>query len=182
MKYVVSVALLGALAASPAFAAGMDKESGQSSSYQSGQSTTQASPPISNEQQSAAPSTSSTRSMQGAAADETSIRQAQQALKDKGYQVGEIDGVMGDNTRQALMKFQQDQGMQATGELDQKTIAALEGTGSSTQQGQAPSSESPTRGTEQMPGASSGGGSMGGAGGSSGSAPMGSGSTGGGGR
>lgn len=165
MKYVWSVALLGVLAAGPAFAAGMDKESGRSSSYQSGQTTAQSSPSGTYQEQSAAPSAG----MQGAAAaDETSIRQAQQALKDKGYSVGQVDGKMGDNTRQALMKFQQDQGMQATGQLDQQTIAALESqSGSSTQQGQVPSSEPSAGGsaTQQMPGSSgSPSGTMGGSG------------------
>ena len=53
------------------------------------------------------------------------VRQIQQALKDKGFDVGPIDGQLGPKTEQALRSFQQAQGLQATGQVDQKTMAAL---------------------------------------------------------
>ena len=46
------------------------------------------------------------------------IRQLQIALNEKGFNVGEPDGVMGSRTRQALIAFQRQQGFQATGQLE----------------------------------------------------------------
>jgi hypothetical protein len=53
------------------------------------------------------------------------IRQAQTILKQKGFDVGDIDGKLGPRTRKALMAYQQQQGLQATGQIDQQTITAL---------------------------------------------------------
>jgi len=53
------------------------------------------------------------------------IRQLQVALREKGFDVGEADGVLGPRTKNALMQFQQRQGFQASGRLDQQTVAAL---------------------------------------------------------
>ena len=55
--------------------------------------------------------------------DET--RQIQQALKDKGHDPGEIDGIMGSKTRAALRDFQKANGLQASGTLDGETATAL---------------------------------------------------------
>lgn len=49
----------------------------------------------------------------------------QQALKDKGYDPGPIDGVVGPKTRAAVKKFQSDNDLQATGQLDEKTLDKL---------------------------------------------------------
>jgi len=53
------------------------------------------------------------------------VKQAQQALKDKGIQVGAVDGQWGPQTQQGVKQFQQQQGLQASGQLDQQTVAAL---------------------------------------------------------
>jgi peptidoglycan hydrolase-like protein with peptidoglycan-binding domain len=53
------------------------------------------------------------------------IRQLQIALNQKGFNIGEPDGVLGPRTRNALIQFQQRQGFQATGQIDQRTVAAL---------------------------------------------------------
>jgi peptidoglycan hydrolase-like protein with peptidoglycan-binding domain len=53
------------------------------------------------------------------------IRQAQQQLADKGHDPGPIDGVLGPQTREAAKSFQQAQGIDASGELDAKTLSAL---------------------------------------------------------
>ncbi len=53
------------------------------------------------------------------------IRQAQMVLKQKGFDVGLADGIMGPRTRKALIAFQQQQGLQATGQIDQRTVTAL---------------------------------------------------------
>jgi hypothetical protein len=53
------------------------------------------------------------------------IRQVQIVLREKGFFDGEPDGVFGPRTRQALIAFQQRQGLQATGRIDVQTTAAL---------------------------------------------------------
>jgi len=64
------------------------------------------------------------------------IKQAQQALDQKGFHVT-ADGIRGRQTKQALSKFQQQQKLQQTGALDQQTMSALgmPQTGSTTGQG-----------------------------------------------
>jgi len=52
------------------------------------------------------------------------IRRVQQALKDKGYQPGPIDGVMGAQTRSALTKYQQSKGL-PLGNLNKETLSSL---------------------------------------------------------
>jgi peptidoglycan hydrolase-like protein with peptidoglycan-binding domain len=53
------------------------------------------------------------------------IMRAQQALDQKGFDVGKADGIMGPRTKQALGKFQQQQKLQQTGQLDQNTLSKL---------------------------------------------------------
>jgi hypothetical protein len=119
MKTALTLALLGALAVSPALARGMgeqrsEAERGQSSQWnQPGQSG------------------------QSARMDQNTARQVQQQLQSQGYEVGQVDGVWGPRSRQALMDFQRDQNIQATGRPDQRTMAAL-GIDQSTQQAQTP--------------------------------------------
>jgi len=60
-----------------------------------------------------------------AMAGDEKVKAAQQALKDKGHDPGEVDGKMGPKTQAALRDFQKAQGMQATGRLDAKTMQAL---------------------------------------------------------
>jgi peptidoglycan hydrolase-like protein with peptidoglycan-binding domain len=68
---------------------------------------------------------SSASSASDATAEVRSVRAAQQALKDKGYNVGPIDNIWGPRTAGAVKKFQSDQGLQASGRLDTQTLAAL---------------------------------------------------------
>ena len=53
------------------------------------------------------------------------IRMLQQALNRDGLNAGPVDGIMGNQTRQALQKFQSQHGLNASGQLDRQTIAAL---------------------------------------------------------
>jgi peptidoglycan hydrolase-like protein with peptidoglycan-binding domain len=53
------------------------------------------------------------------------VRQVQEQLKQKGHEVGPVDGIMGPQTKDALKEFQQKEGIQASGELDQQTLQAL---------------------------------------------------------
>jgi Putative peptidoglycan binding domain len=53
------------------------------------------------------------------------VREAQIALRDAGFDPGEIDGVMGPRTRAALREFQASQGLAQTGRLDAPTQRQL---------------------------------------------------------
>jgi N-acetyl-anhydromuramyl-L-alanine amidase AmpD len=53
------------------------------------------------------------------------IRRAQEKLNDLGYPIGTADGVMGKKTHTAVRNFQRDKNLNATGDLDDETMAAL---------------------------------------------------------
>jgi peptidoglycan hydrolase-like protein with peptidoglycan-binding domain len=53
------------------------------------------------------------------------IMRAQQALDQKGFHAGRADGILGPRTKQALSMFQQQQKLQQTGQLDNRTLSAL---------------------------------------------------------
>ena len=53
------------------------------------------------------------------------IRQAQQQLQAAGLYNGPTDGMMDPDTRAALARFQQQNGLRATQNLDQQTLARL---------------------------------------------------------
>ena len=57
--------------------------------------------------------------------DTSYVRSVQQALNSRGYNAGTPDGRWGPGTEEALRQFQRSQGMQATGQLDARTAAAL---------------------------------------------------------
>lgn len=57
--------------------------------------------------------------------DSQTVKQVQQALSDRGYNPGPVDGKWKSETESALTQFQQAQGMEATGQLDQQTLASL---------------------------------------------------------
>lgn len=53
------------------------------------------------------------------------IRQVQQALKDRGYDVGPVDGIPGTATRKAIADFQAAVGLPSTGAMTAGTVARL---------------------------------------------------------
>jgi peptidoglycan hydrolase-like protein with peptidoglycan-binding domain len=53
------------------------------------------------------------------------IAEAQRALKDIGFDPGSVDGVLGQQTRQAVRDFQRIKGLRVTGDLDHETREAL---------------------------------------------------------
>ena len=57
--------------------------------------------------------------------DTSNVRELQQALNDKGFDAGPVDGKAGRHTKAAIKKFQQAQNLTASGKLDQQTVAAL---------------------------------------------------------
>ncbi|HEY2402425.1 MAG TPA: peptidoglycan-binding protein [Steroidobacteraceae bacterium] len=80
------------------------------------------------------------------------IRQLQITLNERGFNVGEPDGVLGARTRAALMQFQQREGLPRSGQIDQQTMTAL-GINARGQQGaqgsRGPSSTGQAGGTQQ---------------------------------
>jgi peptidoglycan hydrolase-like protein with peptidoglycan-binding domain len=59
------------------------------------------------------------------AQDRDTIRAAQQALKDKGFDPGPVDGVDGTQTRAATREFQKKQNLDADGRLGPQTLDTL---------------------------------------------------------
>jgi peptidoglycan hydrolase-like protein with peptidoglycan-binding domain len=53
------------------------------------------------------------------------IRDIQQALRERGYDVGQPDGKWGPRTQDALRQFQRKQGLEVTGQIDPQTVSAL---------------------------------------------------------
>jgi peptidoglycan hydrolase-like protein with peptidoglycan-binding domain len=53
------------------------------------------------------------------------IRRVQVVLIEKGFDIGEPDGLLGPRTKQALISFQRQQGFAATGQIDSRTVTAL---------------------------------------------------------
>src|SRR5947209_10838353 len=53
------------------------------------------------------------------------VREAQQALKDKGYDPGPIDGINGPQTEAAVRRYQEKQSINADGRLGPKTLDSL---------------------------------------------------------
>lgn len=102
-------------------------------------------------------SPSGRRSMaSGQALDPQRVREVQQALNDRndGNDIA-VDGVWGPDTRRALRRFQQSNGLDATGRLDSRTMAALDLNGRTGNGSQAGSSGQPggtPSGTSDDPG------------------------------
>jgi Putative peptidoglycan binding domain len=53
------------------------------------------------------------------------LQQAQTLLNEKGFNVGDVDGVLGPRTRRAVMAFQRQRGLEPSGQIDQQTATAL---------------------------------------------------------
>jgi peptidoglycan hydrolase-like protein with peptidoglycan-binding domain len=114
MKLRIAVAAAALSIAGGAIAAG--NQSATSTGSPSGDHAT-----TSSQQQ----SSQSTGNMSSEQSNPTLVRSAQQALKQKGYDVGTIDGQLGPTTESALRNFQQQQGLPQSGNLDQPTLSAL---------------------------------------------------------
>jgi peptidoglycan hydrolase-like protein with peptidoglycan-binding domain len=53
------------------------------------------------------------------------IRQVQQALQDKGFDPGPVDGVLGSRTKEAVLQFQNRYGIDSNGKVDNQTLFTL---------------------------------------------------------
>jgi murein L,D-transpeptidase YcbB/YkuD len=63
------------------------------------------------------------------AGEQADVRQAQTALNQQGFSVGDPDGKLGQRTKKALIAFQKQHGFQTTGRVDRATLEALNGAG-----------------------------------------------------
>jgi hypothetical protein len=70
-------------------------------------------------------SSTSIETRSSASAGQPDIRRVQEVLIEKGFYHGRADGVMGPETRQALISFQQREGIEAHGRIDERTSTAL---------------------------------------------------------
>ena len=59
------------------------------------------------------------------AGDHDNIKKVQETLRDKGYDPGPIDGVMGSKTRAALSQYQKAENLPVTGHVDAETAGKL---------------------------------------------------------
>ncbi len=53
------------------------------------------------------------------------VANVQSALQEQGYYQGEVDGVLGPQTRAALAEYQSAQGLEPTGAVDEPTLETL---------------------------------------------------------
>ncbi len=65
----------------------------------------------------------------GAAATDPLIHKVQKGLAELGYSPGNVDGRMGEQTRQAIRVFEADRGWDVTGEISDRLLAELGGAG-----------------------------------------------------
>jgi murein L,D-transpeptidase YcbB/YkuD len=72
-----------------------------------------------------AASSTPSSSMTSSRYDSALVRSVQQALNDRGYNAGSVDGQWGPATEEAVRRFQQASGLPQTGELERSTLAAL---------------------------------------------------------
>lgn len=80
----------------------------------------------------------------------SNIKEVQQALKDKGYDPGPVDGVMGSKTKDALKSFQSASNLSATGTLNSETAEKLGVQSSSSSMGSGKSGSSSSKGSGSM--------------------------------
>jgi peptidoglycan hydrolase-like protein with peptidoglycan-binding domain len=122
LKPFVATVIGGALLSAGAYAAG-DPPAQQRKS-QAGQDRSMSQPQGMQRSQPDGMSQSEQRQAGGMSSD--TVRKAQQALKDKGFDPGPVDGIMGPQTREAVKKFQDKQAnMKGSGQLNQQTLSAL---------------------------------------------------------
>jgi len=80
-----------------------------------------------------------------------SLREVQQELKDQGFYFGTVNGEAGDDTTQAIKRFQIRNGLDVTGQLNDETRSALKNGGSADDtSSSAPSVSAPSDGEENQ--------------------------------
>jgi His-Xaa-Ser repeat protein HxsA len=133
-KYVLALSLAGLLVATSAAAQSSSpsatKSPGQTDGSASVASPSTTSGAEASKVESSKPAAKRKSSARSAASREQ-VKAVQQALKEKGYDPGAIDGALGPKTRAAIQDFQKKEGLTVTGRIDTETLAKL-GVGSAT--------------------------------------------------
>ena len=134
-KYAIPFAAVGLMASGPLFAQSDQDQSQQSggqaseqqgqngSSGQNGQNQSSGSEQQGS-QQNQASNQGSAASPGNQMASAQDVRKVQNYLQQKGYNV-KVDGIWGPKTSDAVKQFQQQNNLQATGQLDQQTLAQM---------------------------------------------------------
>jgi hypothetical protein len=155
----------GALALPLAFSLpAMAQQNQKANPAQAGQQQPMQQPGQNNQEQSQNSGQNEQQNGQAAQLNQDQIKQVQQALDRKGFKAGHADGRLGEQTKQALSKFQRSQNIQQTGQPDEQTLQALGinvsgggGNGAGTT-GAAPSGQGPGMDQNQAPANNAGGG------------------------
>src|SRR5690349_6158575 len=138
MKLKLIVVAISAALSAGAYAAAGDSAKSQSQPQGSNPALSQPSDKAGAEQSSSAGATkrsskssTGTKSMSDtgdaahSAQSADTVKQVQQALKDKGIDAGPVDGKFGPLTQKGVKQFQEQQKIQATGQINQETLTAL---------------------------------------------------------
>jgi peptidoglycan hydrolase-like protein with peptidoglycan-binding domain len=95
--------------------------------------------------------------MTGGGQNKEQVKAVQQALKDKGHDPGDVDGVMGPKTKSALRDFQKKEGLKGSGQLDTETMSKLGVEMKTGAAGGSSPAASPATGSKASGGAATGG-------------------------
>src|SRR5512142_1175935 len=115
--WALSVVLLAGTCVGIAPAWSAQSKSGSADQSQEGSMGSSSSPSSADSGTSSTNRSSMSRKSTSHAAGQSNVKQVQEALKDKGFDPGPIDGVMGQKTREALRSFQQSKNIKVTGRL-----------------------------------------------------------------
>jgi peptidoglycan hydrolase-like protein with peptidoglycan-binding domain len=91
--------------------------------------------------------------------DAETVKRVQEALASQGYDPGPADGKLGPKTTEAVKRAQADKGINATGKLDQQTVAALS-SGDSSRSSSSSSSSAPAPRSSESSSSGAGGSAM----------------------
>lgn len=131
IKYATRLAATLALGAGLAAAAHAQATYGQSNAPAANMPNASPSAAMPNASSGANPNAAAPDQMQQAATPQhlsrDDIKGVQEQLKSAGLYRGQVDGIMGPKMRQAVARFQQQNGLPRTARLDQNTLARLNG-------------------------------------------------------
>jgi peptidoglycan hydrolase-like protein with peptidoglycan-binding domain len=131
MKKLAIALLATTMLGTPAAFAGSDQNQPQHNASPTGQNAPSGNQDRQNQQNAQQPqqgmqqSAENNQSISPQEMSRSDIRQVQRALDKDGFKAGRADGRWGPETQGAVKQFQQSKQLQATGQLDQQTVADL---------------------------------------------------------
>ena len=121
-KLAIALLTTSMFAAPAAFAATSNQPAPQGAQMKQGQQNTQNQQHQQNDRQQSAQNSQPIRPQSMSRGE---VRQVQQALDKDGFKAGRTDGRWGHETQAAVKQFQQSKQLQATGQLNEQTVADL---------------------------------------------------------